>query len=159
NIPDFRSAERTFSLINQASGRAGRSDLRGEVIVQTFNPEHYSIALTDYKSFYKNEIDIRKKLNYPPFCNIALLKISSANLNLAREEAEKTAKYLKENLDLDILGPAPSSMFKIKDNYYFQIIIKYRSKKEIIKEIRFLNEYYLKQNKVSFYIDFNPLII
>ena len=89
NIPDFRSAENTFSLINQASGRAGRANLKGEVIIQTFNPDNYSIISKTYDDFYKKEIEIRKKLFYPPFCNLALIKIGSKNINTAMDEIEK----------------------------------------------------------------------
>ncbi|MEG2351093.1 MAG: primosomal protein N', partial [Bacilli bacterium] len=84
NIPNFRSSEATFSLLNQVVGRAGRKDVLGEAIIQTYNPEHYSILCAsnhDYKSFYNEEIKIRKKLNYPPYCFIILIKISSKDFN------------------------------------------------------------------------------
>ena len=76
NFPDFRSSEVTFQLLNQVSGRSGRGKKKGKVLIQTFNPLHYAIkysALNDYKSFYNEEIAIRKKLNYPPFCYICLI--------------------------------------------------------------------------------------
>ena len=90
NIPDFRSGERTFELLNQVSGRSGRSSKKGEVIIQGFNIDHYSIRLAasnDYKSFYDIEMKMRKKLNYPPYCDILLIKIMDKNIdNCFREE-------------------------------------------------------------------------
>ena len=125
-IPDFRSAERTFQLINQVSGRAGRGSIKGEVIIQAFNIDHYSLKYSknnDYIGFYNKEMSIRKTLNYPPYFNLCLIKIKSSNLELCNEEADKIYTYLKQNIKDTILGPALASMPKINNIYNYQIII------------------------------------
>ena len=97
NIPDFRSGERTYQLLNQVAGRAGRSDLLGEVIIQGFNIDHYSIikaSTHDYIGFYEEEMNIRKKLLYPPFYNIVLIKMQSKDENLLIKESDKIYAYL-----------------------------------------------------------------
>lgn len=158
-IPDFRSAERTFQLLNQVSGRSGRANLEGHVIIQGFNMEHYSIlcaANHDYRSFYLKEMGIRKVLQYPPFCNLCLIKIQSKDEQRCEEEASKIAIYLKNNLqDTVILGPAPSSMYKMNNVYSYQVILKYKDTKKILDSLRFIQSRYLN-NKVMVSIDFNP---
>ena len=101
NVPDFRSAEVTFQLLSQVSGRAGRSDLSGEVVIQTYNPEHYSIRYAkghDYLNFYKEEMEIRKALCYSPYFYITLVNISSRDYDLGFKESNKIGEYLRKNL-------------------------------------------------------------
>ena len=159
NIPDFRSGERTFQLLNQVAGRAGRSDLLGEVIIQAFNIDHYSLVYAkkhDYLSFYNEEMRIRKILKYPPFYNLCVVKIQGNNNIKCEEEANKIISYLKYNLkDEIILGPSPSVIPKINNVYYYQIIIKYKDTKKIYKYLKFINDKYLN-SKVNVGIDFNP---
>lgn len=103
NIPDFRSSERTFSLLDQASGRAGRANLKGSVIIQTFNPDNETIKAVqrhDYYSFYQNEMKIRKILKYPPYYYLANIKIASKDYESSSKEAIRVKKYLEQNLDL-----------------------------------------------------------
>lgn len=162
NIPDFRSAERTFQLLTQVSGRSGRRNKQGEVIIQSFNVDHYSINYAlkhDYKSFYKEELSIRKKLSYPPYYNLCLIKISSQDNLLLNKEANKIKGYLSKNLNNVILGPSYCNNYKINNVYYMQIIIKYKKINEIIKSISFVNNMYKENNKVNLDIDLNPLII
>lgn len=160
NIPDFRSAERTFSLLNQVAGRAGRGDMEGEVIIQGFNIDHYSIVFAsnhDYKSFYLQEMNIRKKLKYPPYYQICLIRMKGFNTNKILTEGNKIVSYLKENLKNElILGPSPSSMPKINNNYFFQIIIKYKNVSNIINELEFINNKYLINKDIQLEIDLNP---
>ena len=157
-IPDFRSAERTFQLINQVSGRAGRGSIKGEVIIQAFNIDHYSLKYSknnDYIGFYNKEMSIRKTLNYPPYFNLCLIKIKSSNLELCNEEADKIYTYLKQNIKDTILGPALASMPKINNIYNYQIIIKYKDTKKVYDYLKFISDKY-RNSKVSVTIDFNP---
>jgi len=157
-IPDFRSAERTFQLLNQVSGRSGRSDLKGEVIIQAFNIEHYSLIYSkknDYLSFYNKEMNIRKLLKYPPFYNLCLIKIQGADNKKCEIECEKIHTYLKDNINDIILGPSASVIPKINNIYYYQIIIKYKDTKKIYKHLKYINELYTSNN-IKVTIDFNP---
>ena len=158
-IPDFRSGERTFQLLNQVSGRAGRGDLSGEVIIQGFNIDHYSLIFAknnDYTSFYNEELRLRKILKYPPFYNLCLIKIQGIDEQLVKNESNKIIYYLKENLkDEIILGPSPSGVPKINNNYFYQIIIKYKDTNRIYPYLKFISDKYRK-NKLIVSIDFNP---
>ena len=160
NIPDFRSSERTYELLSQVSGRAGRDKLLGEVIIQGFNVNHYSILYAkenDYESFYNEEMKIRKVLKYPPYYNLCLIKVSGKDYDKVFAEATKIVTYLKSNLDNIILGPASSSMPKINNIYYVQIIIKFKSTKDILNSLEFVRSHY--KNKINVDIDLNPLKI
>lgn len=159
NIPDFRSAERTFSLINQVSGRAGRNNLPGEVIIQGFNIDHYSLVkakYNDYIGFYNEEMKLRKILNYPPFYNLCLIKIKGLDLNKVENESNKIYVYLKENIDDIILGPSSASVPKVNNNYFYQIIIKYKDTKKIYSCLKYISELYVNNKNVKVTIDFNP---
>lgn len=159
NIPDYRSAERTFNMLTQVSGRAGRKNKEGISIVQTYNPNHYSIEYAkkhDYKSFYNHELRIRKKLNYPPFCHIVALRIITEDYECGNSEIDKISKYLKNNLNdkYTILGPSVS--LKINNTYKFQLIIKYKEKELLYEVLNRVNKN-IKNKKVKFEIDFNPI--
>lgn len=161
NIPDFRSGERTFSLLDQVAGRAGRGQLKGDVIIQTFNPDNYILecaARHDYDAYYNYEMDIRKKLKYPPYCFITLLKVQSKKYEDASLNATKIFKYLKENLSKDttILGPAPAVLFKMNNFYRFQIIIKYKNDKVLRSVLLDLDKLYKNNKDVFIEIDNNP---
>lgn len=161
NIPDFRSAERTFQLLNQVAGRAGRSNLSGEVIIQGFNIDHYSIKKAcdnDYVGFYNEELKIRKILKYSPYYDLCLIKIKDKNYDNALQEANKIVKHFKDkNLkDVIILGPSSSIIPRINNIYNVQIILKFKSIKNLRKELIFINDYY-KNYKVNVDIDINPI--
>ena len=159
NIPDFRSAERTFELLNQVVGRAGRATLNGEAILQGFNMNHYSIVAAsknDYEMFYNEEMKIRKVLKYPPYYNLALVKISSRNYESLKEESSKIAVYLRDNLRNNIiLGPGVSAIPKVNNVYYMNIIIKYKKTIEVINPLKFILGKYAG-GKVAVSIDLNP---
>lgn len=161
NFPDFRSSETTFSLLNQVSGRSGRGKKQGKVLIQTFNKDHYAIKYSkynDYKSFYKEELKIREKLNYPPFCYLCLLKITSKDYKIASEMSYKIGDYLKKHIkDEIVLGPSTANIFKMNNEYRFQIIIKYKDLKSIKKYLVMLQERFFNDKKVRLEIDFNPL--
>ncbi len=160
NIPDFRSGERTFSLISQVSGRSGRAKSNGKVIIQCFNTNHYSIkyaSLNDYTSFYNEEMDIRKKLKYPPYCLLCLIKLTSTDLNLLNNEANKIKDYLSRNTNnVIILGPSMSSIPKIYNKYYMQLILKYKNVSDVYEHLKFIIEKSKQNNKFVVDIDFNP---
>lgn len=162
NVPDFRSSERTFQLLNQVAGRAGRSEKIGEVVIQGFNIEHYSIikaSIHDYQGFYNEEMRIRKNLKYPPFYNLCLVKIQGKNFDEVSKESEKVGSYLRNNLNdnIFILGPSAPSMSKINKVYYMQIIIKYKNTKDIINTLRFIRTKYQNNKKINIDIDLNPI--
>lgn len=159
NIPDYRSSERTFDLLNQVSGRSGRSSKLGRVIIQGFNIDHYSIvkaSINDYIGFYNEEMNIRKLLKYPPFYNLTLIKVSGKNYNDVYTEINKIHKYLINNKNIIILGPSNSNMPKLNNKYYMQIIIKYKNTLLLINDLKFINDKYKKNNKVYVDIDINP---
>ena len=164
NIPDFRSNEHTYHLISQVSGRAGRSEKKGKVIIQTYNPDNYAIKYSKYHNyvgFYKEEMKIRKTLKYPPYFFLSLIKIGSKVYNDSKQEAIKICNYIKNNIseDMMVLGPSVSAISKVNNIYYFQIIIKYRNKEKIntlLKDIIILEE---DNNKIKLNIDINPLNI
>ena len=162
NIPDFRSGERTFALLSQVSGRAGRNELPGEVILQTFNPDNFTLKCVqenDYKKFYNYEMSNRHKLDYPPYYYLTSIKIASKDYDIASKEIIKVKKHLEKKLSNDtiILGPTTASMFKINNIYRFQIILKYKKDPNIMKTLKELDELYMLNNKANIEIDNNPL--
>ena len=162
NIPDFRSAERTFQLLNQVSGRSGRSDKKGEVIIQGFNMDHYSIIKAkenDYIGFYNEEINIRKTLSYPPYFDLCLIKISGKNYDLVNKESNKIGYYLKSNLNDIVLGPSNPSLYKINNIYSMQIIIKYKKLDSIKESLSFVKQKYQDNKYIDIEIDNNPIKI
>ena len=161
NIPDFRSGERTFELLMQTSGRCGRYELDGEVLIQTYNKDNYvfdSLKKQDYVDFYKKEMKIRKELRYPPYYYMVSIKIISNNYEMARDESNKVKKYLDKNLsdNFIVLGPSTASIFKLKNNYYFQILIKYKKEENLMSVLGELNDLYTS-DKVKLDININPL--
>ncbi len=160
NIPDFRSGERTFSLLNQVAGRAGRSGKIGRVLIQCFNTTHYSIVYAskhEYKSFYLEEMNIRKKMNYPPYYNLALIRIYGDDFDAVGKEANKIRKFLDDNIsNVIILGPGVSNMPKLNNKYYMQIILKYKAINQIYDYLKFVLDKNKINKKVSVDIDFNP---
>ncbi len=131
NLPDYRSSERTFQLVTQAAGRAGRGDRRGKVIIQTYNPCHYAIktaAMQDYRSFYEIEIGIRRQLNYPPFSDLIQLVLTAEDDEEAGSGAEKIKEAFLRRTGKDhsayILGPRPAPVVRKNERYRWQILIK-----------------------------------
>ncbi|KEH97687.1 primosomal protein N' [Clostridium massiliodielmoense] len=165
NLPDFRSGERTFQLITQVGGRAGRGSKEGNVVVQTYSPENYSIrysANNDYKNFYKEEIGIRYDMDYPPFSKILSINISSKNENLLIKNIQKIGVILKNALEknnkINMLGPCPCAISKVKEFYRWQILIKGQLDNKLalnMKKIIYKNlqDVY---NDVRISIDINP---
>jgi len=133
NLPDFRSGERTYQLLSQVAGRAGRGPLGGRVIIQTYSPEHYAIqaaARHDYAAFYEKEIEYRRQLRNPPFSRLALLTCSHTNNAICQHEAEKMRDRLMEERDsrgiagLDFIGPAPAFIHRQRGRYRWQLVLR-----------------------------------
>ena len=166
NIDDFRANEKTFQILTQVAGRAGREKEKGRVIIQTYNPDNFSIECTkknDYNLFYNTEIALRKQLKYPPFCDIILIGFTSTIEKEVEEIANKIHTYLKnrvlkENLSIILYKALPAPIDKIKNKYRWRILIKCKFSEEIINLMNdVLEEYYkfkLKNTKIS--IDLNP---
>lgn len=135
-LPDFHSAERTFQLLTQVSGRAGRADKLGEVYVQTFNPDHYAIKLAqmhDYERFFRQEMQIRHAAKYPPYYFTIKIQASHADEREAALKMSQVGRWLKNQLGADaiMLGPTPRSIARINNRYYYQIVLKYRKSAEL----------------------------
>ena len=130
NIDDYRANERTFQLLTQVAGRAGREKLDGRVIIQTYTPDNFSIICAkkqDYEMFYNTEIALRKQLNYPPFCDIILIGFNSLSEKEIIEVSQRVYMELKNNLNKDefnVLKPMPSPIDKIQNKFRWRIIIK-----------------------------------
>ena len=131
NLPDFRSAERTFQLLTQVAGRAGRADKEGEVIIQTYNPSHYAIRFAqqqDYEGFYAYEMGIRRQLAYPPYFYTVGITLSHKDEEFVVRKSYEVMAYLREHLSdkVTFLGPTPKPIARTHNLYHYQIIIKYR---------------------------------
>lgn len=159
SIPDFRSAEKTYELLSQTSGRVGRFNIPGKVVIQTYNPKNYvylSVVKNDYEEFYEKEMNIRMKLKYPPYFYICKIKIISEDYEIASKNSLIIKKYLDNNLDssFTILGPAMDGIFKVKNKYHFVILIKYKKVNNLIKVLNEINDVY-SNNKVKLDININ----
>lgn len=131
NLPDFRAAERTFQLLTQVAGRAGRAEKAGEVLIQTYNPNHYAIQFAqnqDYEGFYRYEMNIRRQLSYPPYYFTVGLTLSHKDEELLVRKSYQVMEMLRSRLSqrVKILGPTPKPIARTHNLYHYQIIIKYR---------------------------------
>ncbi|MBY9082285.1 primosomal protein N' [Paenibacillus sp. HN-1] len=158
NLPDFRAAEKTFQLLTQVAGRAGRHTLPGEVLIQSYTPDHYSIIHAgkhDYHSFIRDELKHRKALHYPPYCRLILVTLSHEQMPVALRMAENFAKTIEGkarqrrwfgSLDkltadgLDLLGPVASPLPRLKGRYRFQCMVKWRGEIDAIGLVREVSE-------------------
>ena len=162
NIPDFRSSERTFSLLSQAAGRAGRATKVGKVIIQTYNPDNLTLKAVkehNYDGFYKEEMEVRKILKYPPYYYLVNIKVCSKDYESASKNSIKVTNYLKKNLNSSsiILGPSTAMNFKLKNIYRFNITVKYRYDDNLKHVLKELDEIYATNKDVFLEIDLNPL--
>ena len=170
NIDDYRANERTFEILTQVAGRAGREkDSKGKVIIQTYNPDNFSIICSkkqDYKMFYQTEILIRKQLKYPPFCDIIVIGFNGLNENEIIDISKKTYNYLEkqfnniknDNNEIKIFKPMPAPIDKIQNRYRYRIIIKANMDEKINKILNdYLKEVYQKNLKdIRISVDVNP---
>ena len=165
NIPDYRAAERTFQIITQVAGRAGRGEKQGKVVIQTYTPEHYSLEYAvnyDYEGFYEKEFTVRALMKYPPFGKILLINGISKKEDLLKNFMHKISNVIKplveKELDIDILGPIPCLVAKVKENYRWQIVLKGEFNSEFAKKIKELlyDENKNVYNDIRISMDINP---
>ncbi len=167
NLPDFRAGERTFTLLAQAAGRAGRGDAPSKVVIQTYNPGHYAIEAAsahDFTGFAERELVIRRDLSYPPFSRLALIRIVGPELEAVarestsvRDECGRIATQRK--LPVTILGPVPAPISKIKDRYRYQILIKGEERRHIF-ELLYASGLVggaLRKSGVAISVDIDPM--
>lgn len=171
NLPDFRSPERTFQLTTQVAGRAGRGEWVGKVILQTYNPEHYSIQFSrncDYKGFYDEEIKLRKALKYPPFLRMGVITVFGKDNNRVKFAVEKWHLLLNgvigDNNEVEILGPHPAPLEKINGNHRYQIVLKfgYNIQKQVadaLDRVFIEDKERIRQNDIKVSIDLDPVSI
>lgn len=170
SVGDYRAAERTFSLLTQAVGRAGRGELLGEAVIQTYQPEHYSVvhaANQDYRAFYEEEILYRELLRYPPVCHMMAVQIFAAEEkrgeNLARELAGIAGEYADDKEErtkrLLVIGPTPAAIGKIQDVFRFVFYVKYENYDKLIEIKDRLEERVqsMQLKEESMQIDFDPV--
>src|SRR5699024_4952898 len=164
HLPDFRSSEKTFQLLTQVSGRAGRHELPGEVIIQSYTPDHYSIELAssyNFQKFYKQEMRMRRSFRYPPYVFLTLITVSHTNHVTVVQTMQQIAQLLMSNVNKDtiILGPTPSPIARIKDRYRYQCMIKYRHEPKLKKIIHKIVKKYSKniqKDGLQITVDFEP---
>ncbi|HAM82193.1 primosomal protein N' [Ornithinibacillus bavariensis] len=164
HLPDFRSSEKTFQLLTQVSGRAGRHELPGKVIVQSYTPDHYSIQLAseyDFEKFFLYEMQIRKKFRYPPYVYLALITVSHQNHVKAVQITSRIAQLLLKVVGKDtiVLGPTPSPIARMKDRYRYQCMIKYKNEPELRSTIKKVMDLYadeMRKEDLSITVDMQP---
>ena len=163
SMPDFRAAERSFQLLTQAAGRAGRGDMPGRVVIQTLNPDHYAVrfaAEQDYEGFYRKEVEFRKWLRYPPFSAFANILVRAEK----QEEALRMSTELGRVLTpappgLRVMGPAEAPVLRLQNEFRYQILLKGQKRsllRDILKDLRRYQEQQ-KWNATSLVIDVDPI--
>lgn len=161
---DYKASERTFQLITQAAGRAGRAEKQGRVVLQTFNPDNFSIQSAikqDYKEFYRQEIELRKELKLPPFYQLGLIQVSSKNKDLAMKIAGEIHSDIIKNKDLNthvfISDPAPSPLVKLRNQYRWRIILKHQKIKNLTNILEWIFDTYNSgKREWTISVDINP---
>ncbi|OCA85498.1 primosomal protein N' [Bacillus sp. FJAT-27225] len=167
HLPDFRSSEKTFQLLTQVSGRAGRHELPGEVVIQTYTPDHYSIELAgtqNYDLFYQREMMARKVHKYPPFYYLALVTVTHEQLMKAISVTEQITSYIKARISADavVLGPVASPIPRINDRYRYQCLVKYKREPALNETLKMVLDQYQKEEGSSglqVSVDINPFIL
>src|SRR5436190_9508917 len=164
HLPDFRAGERTFQLLTQVAGRAGRGDVEGEVIVQAFTPFHPAIQYArrhDYAGFYEQEIEFREQLKYPPVSRACMLTVRGRNEEKVRFSTEhlrrEVDKHLAEFKDLVIAGPAPAPLARAESNYRFQIMLRTRQMPKLSRVLSKITEKLELPDEVYLAVDIDPV--
>ncbi|AFR21792.1 primosomal protein N' [Lactobacillus helveticus] len=162
-LSDYNASEKTFELLTQVAGRAGRADKEGEVLIQTYSPEHYAIQLAqtqDYERFYGYEMHMRYVGNYPPYFYTVLISVAAKKEQNAAREAFKIKRYLLQHLNnqVIILGPSPSAISRVKNQYYYQILVKYKKEPNLNKLLHHVQDSAQEAKKygLSIFIDNEP---
>jgi primosomal protein N' (replication factor Y) len=167
NLPDFRAAERTFQLLSQVAGRSGRGDDPGLVLIQTYAPDHYAIKhlmVHDYKSFFTEEIEFRRALNYPPFCHLVNLRIDGPKLDEVESKAKSLAKELRDSQaknanfheQIEILGPAPAPIAKLRNRYRWQLLVKGKQISSLMEFANHARALLPRSRNLRLHIDVDP---
>ncbi|MBO6148187.1 MAG: primosomal protein N' [Lachnospiraceae bacterium] len=159
---DYRAGERTFDLLTQAAGRAGRAELKGEVVIQTYSPEHYSIAAAkkqDYNVFYAEEIAFRKLMEYPPVSHLLKILIEDRSEERANRVAGEIRAVIPDDRDLKLIGPAPDSLAMLKDHYRRAIYVKHADYERLADVKDFIEAWRQGEGgmEASVQFDFDPL--
>jgi primosomal protein N' (replication factor Y) (superfamily II helicase) len=165
NLPDFRSSERTFQLVTQVMGRAGRGDKPGRVLVQTLAPEHYALTHAishDYQGFYAQEVAFREEVGYPPFAHLAALTFSSIAADKAESSAEEAASLFRKikgdcRLRIEILGPVTAPLGKVRGRFRWQILLKGRERADLHRLLFHFRSGYTHPSTVRMVIDVDPV--
>jgi primosomal protein N' (replication factor Y) len=162
--PDFRAGERTFQLLTQVAGRAGRGEIEGEVFVQAFTPFHPAIQHArrhDFGGFYEQEIGFREQLKYPPFSRVALLTLKGRNEDKVKFSADHLRKELEkavgEMKDLVLAGPAPAPLLRAQTYYRYQIMLRARRMSELSKRLAQLMQTLVLPEDVTLSTDIDPV--
>ncbi len=164
-MPDFRAAERTFQILTQVAGRAGRGDLPGMVYLQTINPDHYAIrfaARQDYAGFFEKELQFRRFMKYPPFAAMANVLIRAVKQEDALRMCTELGHHLTPAPDnMRIMGPAEAPVPRLKAEYRYQILIKSASRKDLNALLRKAQQFAREQkwNATALVIDVDPLTL
>ena len=161
NLPDFRASERTFNLLTQVAGRAGRGEEGGEVIVQTYAPEHYAILAAskhDYEKFYEEEIKSRREFRFPPFVHIIKLTCRSRNEKKAIDTAGNLKKFLADQLkSIEIVGPAPAPISRIRGYYRWNVLLKGKNRSIMCEELKKALKSYRSPAGAILTVDVDPI--
>jgi primosomal protein N' (replication factor Y) len=164
HLPDFRAGERTFQLLTQVAGRAGRGDVEGEVIVQAFTPFHPAIQYArrhDFAGFYEQEIEFREQLKYPPISRIALLTLKGRNEDKVKFSADHLRRELEKELagvkDLILAGPAPAPLARAESNYRYQIMLRTRQMTKLSQHLAKLVEAVALPDDLAWVVDIDPV--
>jgi len=162
NLPDFRASERTFDLLTQVAGRAGRGADPAQVIIQTYAPTHYAITSAkehDYESFYNKEIVGRKLLGYPPFYKLIKVTFRSTKEEKAKTAAEEFVKRAKSLTDIQTMGPAPSMIPKVRGQFRWNAFLKFKSQKDFSLHLRGIIGEFKKGKGAFMVVDVDPMNI
>jgi primosomal protein N' (replication factor Y) len=162
--PDFRAGERTFQLLTQVAGRAGRGDVEGEVFVQAFAPFHPAIQYArrhDFNGFYEQEIEFREQLKYPPVSRVALLTLKGRNEEKVKFSAEHLKRELEKNLkefkDLIVAGPAAAPLARAETFYRYQIMLRTRAMSALSRELARIIQSLALPEDVTLAVDIDPV--
>jgi primosomal protein N' (replication factor Y) len=166
NIPDFRAVEKTFQLLSQVAGRSGRGKEPGRVILQTFVPDHYSfqfISSHDYEGFFASEMEFRRVLNYPPFSRLVQLRFESPELLAAEQSARSVGEILRRrqstthgSSEVEILGPAPAPIEKLRGRYRWQILMKGKKNSRLLELAKEVRTMLPRSRSVRVHVDVDP---
>jgi primosomal protein N' (replication factor Y) len=164
-MPDFRAAERTFQLLTQVAGRAGRGDVPGIVLIQTINPDHYAVRMAaahDFQAFYGKELNFRRMMHYPPFTAMANLLVRSEKQEMAMRMSTELGHLLTPPPEkLRVMGPAEAPVPRLKNEYRYQFLIKAASRKALNELLQRARGYAIehKWGPTALVIDVDPLTL